>query len=330
MKKIPLRRRMRGFKAKFVYNLKRTSPALLIRLALAILLYLPWLLYSLADSFLNLMRWKKIQTCQEFMRRHSLAFEGVDISTLEVSSKSGGVSNANQIWRCRKSTGEEIEYFVKIFVSVGSFWAKHLSLVSPFPAIYGGQSHERFTVDMISRVQLKERGIAVPRLIAFDPVERVMVTENLHGESVAAVLKEIAQAGSMSAEAEEVIRQCGVGLAKIHQAGFSLIDTQPANCVWVRAEARVYFTDLEFCSREDKRVWDVGFFLCFLAIDLHGELKNMGLRIFLESYQGERHMNLAGVQEVRDQLREYLPIFQAILDIRELTPEELFEELING
>ena len=280
----------------------------------------------------------------DFLKRHALAFEGVDPSTLTVESVSGGISNSNQIWRCRlaktgeprpelqagrKTPGEEVRYFVKIFLAAGSFWAKHLSFVSPFPVIYGGRTHERFMVDMVSRVQLTELGVPVPRLITYDAVEKIMVTEHIAGETVDRVLERIGERQALGPGDEAVVRQSAIGLARIHRAGFSLIDTQPVNCIWVPVEQKVYFTDLEFCSRQDKRVWDIGFFLCFLAVRLSGSVRQEVRNIFLESYQKERQVDLAQVAETGRQLQEYMPVFQAVLDIRSFTPEELFEGLIS-
>ena len=263
------------------------------------------------------------------MRRNALAFEGVDIETLTVESLSGGISNSNEIWHCKKYSGETVRYFVKIFVSAGTFWAKHLSFASPFPAIYGGKTHERFMVDTVSRVQLADRGISVPKLVAYDEVAKVMVTEYLEGVTVDSVLEEIEDRNALGPNDEAVIRQCAIGLAKVHKAGFSLIDTQPANCIWVPVEQKVYFTDLEFCSQQDKRAWDVGFFLCYLAARLSDALFKELRAVFLQSYGQERQIDPAKVDETGRQFLEYLPIFRAILDIRHFTPEELFEGLIT-
>lgn len=324
-----LRRRFAAFRSKFAGHVLRTRPRVVFKILAGTAILFPWLASSLIMSFFRVAHWRKIATCRDFLRRHALAFDGVDPSSLTVESASGGVSNSNQIWHCRKTTGEEVRYFVKIFLAAGSFWAKHLAFVSPFPAIYGGKTHERFTVDMISRVQLTELGVPVPRLIAYDAVEKVMVTEHIVGETVDSVLERIGEREALGPGDEAVIRQCAIGLARIHRAGFSLIDTQPVNCIWVPVEQKVYFTDLEFCGRQDKRTWDIGFFLCFLAIRLSGAIRQEVRNIFLESYQKERQIDLAQVTETGLQLQEYMPVFQAVLDIRRFTPEELFEGLIS-
>lgn len=324
-----LRQRFAAFRSKFAGHMQRIRPRVALKILAGIFLLFPWMLASLLASFLRVGHWRKISTARAFLKRHALAFDGIDPETLTVESVSGGVSNSNQIWQCRKTSGEEIRYFVKIFLDAGSFWAKHLSFVSPFPSIYGGKVHERFTVDMISRVQLEKIGVPVPRLVAYDAVEKVMVTEHIEGETVDSILERIGERATLGPGDEAVIRQCAIGLARIHRAGFSLIDTQPVNCIWVPVEQKVYFTDLEFCSSQDKRIWDIGFFLCFIAVRLSDTVRQEVRNIFLESYQKERQIDLAQVAETGRQLQEYMPVFQAILDIRRFTPEELFEGLIS-
>lgn len=324
-----LRKRFIVFRTRFSGHMLKTRPRVVLRILAGTVILFPWLAVSLVMSFFRVAHWRKIATCRDFLKRQALAFDGVDPESLTVESVSGGVSNSNQIWHCRKTTGEEVRYFVKIFLSAGSFWAKHLAFVSPFPAIYGGKTHERFAVDMVSRVQLDEIGVPVPRLIAYDSVEKIMVTEHITGETVDSILEKIGECARLGPGDEAVIRQSAIGLAKIHRAGFSLIDTQPVNCIWVAVEQKVYFTDLEFCGRQDKRVWDIGFFLCFIAVRLSGAVRQEVRNLFLESYRNEHKIDLAKVAETGIQLQEYMPVFQAILDIRRFTPEELFEGLIS-
>jgi len=322
--------RLKNFKEKFFKNIGKIKQPLFYRLFFAILVNSPGLVFHLILSWIKMRRWRKISICGKFIKRNRLAFENIDVSTLAMESVSGGVSNANQIWKFRNRFEGETAYFVKVFTPIGSFWAKHLPLVTPFPFIYGRRTHQRFTVDMLSRVQLADQGVPVPRLIAYDAVQEIMVTEYLKGVTVDGILTNIADSGRIDENDREAIRQCGFGLGKVHRAGFSLIDTQPVNCIWIEGEKKVYFTDLEFCTREDKRGWDVGYFLCFLALRLPEDLKREVSEIFLENYQKERPLNLEDVKNTSLQLKEFLPVFQAVLDIRQFTPEELFEEFVLG
>jgi aminoglycoside phosphotransferase family enzyme len=87
---------------------------------------------------------------------------------------------------------------------------------------------------------------------------------------------------------------------------------------------------LEFCTNEDKRAWDVGFFLCFLALRVRLIDKKEISKIFLETYQKQRRLNMQEITHIMDELKEYFPIFETILDIRQFTPEELFAEMFNS
>ena len=324
------RKRFAAFRTKFIGTVRKVPPRVAFRILAGIVIFSPWMAASILLSLSRTRRWRKLTTCRNFLKRHALAFDNVDPESLTVESVSGGLSNSNQIWHCKKTTGEEVRFFVKIFLSAGSFWAKHLAFVSPFPAVYGGKTHERFTVDMVSRVQLAELGVPVPRLIAYDAVEKVMVTEHIVGETVDSVLERVGERGTLGPGDEAVLRQSAIGLARIHRAGFSLIDTQPVNCIWVPVEQKVYFTDLEFCGRQDKRAWDIGFFMCFIAVRLSGAVRQEVRAIFLESYKAEHRIDLTQLTATGLQLQEYMPVFQAILDIRRFTPEELFEGLISA
>jgi hypothetical protein len=89
-------------------DLQRLSPLLVLRLFLSLSAYSPWLIYILFTSWQQMQSWRQIQTCQALIAQHRLAFIGVDETTLTVEWQSGGVSNLNQIWCCRKSSGAAV------------------------------------------------------------------------------------------------------------------------------------------------------------------------------------------------------------------------------
>lgn len=321
-------RKRRSLRARLLKNLARTHPAIVLRILAVWVVFSPWFLLTLLLSWIKTVRWNSLSRCRRFMRRQQGAFRGVDPDSLEMVTLSGGLSNSNRLWRCRLENGGSAVYFVKVFVSLGTFWAKNLSLVGPFPEIYGVSMRERFAVDMVSRVLLAERGVAVPRLVAFDAVEQVLVTEYLDGENIDDVLKRTAACG-LDEELRLMLAQCGTGVGRIHRAGYCLIDIQPVNCIWMAREQRVYFTDLEYCTRSDKRIWDAAYFICFLMMRMPGGLKNEARRIFLENYEKESGIALARLEGVHARLMEYLPVLQVILDLREFKPEALLGELVN-
>ena len=140
-------RKKTHLKSNFLVNIRRLSPWIVIRIVFTWLLLFPWFLVVFSMSWIKMRHWRKAGTCRNFIGRHPLAFKNIKPETLRVESLSGGVSNSNQIWYCETHEGQTKKYFVKVFVSIGSFWAKNMSLVSPFPEIYGVSTRERFTVD---------------------------------------------------------------------------------------------------------------------------------------------------------------------------------------
>ena len=49
-----------------------------------------------------------------------MACRGSDPGSLEIEPVSGGVSNTSFFWRCRDLDGDVVEYFVKVFLLIGT------------------------------------------------------------------------------------------------------------------------------------------------------------------------------------------------------------------
>jgi tRNA A-37 threonylcarbamoyl transferase component Bud32 len=169
--------------------------------------------------------------------------------------------------------------------------------------------------------------VSVPRVVAYDAREGVLVTEFLSGDNVDDVLKRAASRGRFDALEREMVRRCGAELAKAHLAGYWLVDTQPVNCLWDEHDLKVFFTDLEFSTREDRSHWDAGFFMMFLCLRLPEDMKTEAAALFLDAYRAVRPIEGAGLQTTAGSLEDYVPLMEMILDARQFTPEELFQEL---
>ena len=233
------------------------------------------------------------------------------------------------LWKLKTRSGHDVEYCVKVFLPLGSLWAKVNAMASPFPYVRANRLEERFMVDIIGRAELAARNMPVPKLVDFDVIERIMITEHLPGRVVDDVLKDIQTRGYLDSDDVRMIAECGKGLARIHAEGFSLIDTQPVNCIWLPLRNQVYFLDLEFCTRRNYQIWDIAFFQTSLLIRLSGELAGQAKSIFLENYQNERRVNLPEIEKMEKKLERYTPVFLTILDLRQFTPEELLSELLR-
>ncbi|MFA7000524.1 MAG: hypothetical protein WC352_00055 [Candidatus Omnitrophota bacterium] len=317
------------FKNNLALRIRQTRRRILARIVCVGILLFPIWVVVLAWSLIKTYRWRSLGLCRRFIKRHHLAFEGLDPATLSVRQISGGLNNLNEIWRMRDAAGREVEFYAKVFLPLGSLWAQVNAMASPFPFVHDGKMEERFTVDLMSRAQLAEKGIAVPRLVAFGAREKVMVTEHLKGLVVDDVLKDAAQRGVLSEEEAVMIRECGRGLGKIHAGGFSLIDAQPVNCIWIPARREICFLDMEFCTRADYRVWDAAFFLISVIIRLPAQCVTAARAHFVEGYQSTRPIDWSQIDRLDHRLREYIPIFLTILDIRQFTAGGFFRELMR-
>lgn len=305
-------------------HIRQTQPALLAKIALTAVLLAPAWGVALLASLGKAARWRQVALCRAFIRRHRLAFPRVDLSSLQVRPVPGGVSNAGYIWKCRTEGGKESRYFVKVFLPIGMLWAKLLPAISPFPRIDAVRAADRLSADVFARGRLEQAGVAVPECIAADHREGVLVSEFLDGQMIHEVLANIRRTGFFMKDDRLLLWQCGDGLGRIHEAGFSLIDAQPANCMWVPDRRRVYFLDMEYSTRRDERNWDLTLFLAFLGAQLSGELESEARELVLQGYWNGRHPVGVPPAETSQRLEGYRSVFQAILDLRRLTPEQMF------
>lgn len=319
---------------RYISIIKRTNPWMVLRFIVITTLCFPVWIWVVLLSYLHSLKWRRPQMGRRFMLRHALAFSSLgwnaqDLPLPQVTVLSGGISNLGLLWEISDREGNPQRYFVKVFLPLGTFWAWICPIVSPFPDVYASRAHERLSMDVVLRTHMAEKGADVARLVAFDPVEKVMVTEYLEGRMVDQLMGEMESRGELNDTDREIIRQCGLGLARAHLAGVCLVDAQPANCLWDPEKQKVYFVDLEFSSRSDHRVWDVGFFLCYIKARMPGQLGRQVRKLLVESYESQHVLDWAGVTETNKQLREYVPVFQAILALREFTAEELFQEFLT-
>lgn len=309
---------------RWIRHLRKTRPLLLARIGLTAALLAPLWVVALAASRGKAARWRQAAPCRAFIRSHRLAFPGVDPATLKVLPVPGGVSNAGYLWDCRTEEGKRALYFVKVFLPVGTLWAKMLPAVSPFPRIEHVRVADRLGADLFARARLERAGVAVPDCIAADYQEGVLVSEYLDGRMVHDALADIQRTGFFMRDDRLMLWECGNGLGRIHEAGFSLIDAQPANCMWIPERRRLYFLDMEYSTRRDERNWDLTLFLAFLEAQLSGELESEARELVLQGYWNGRQPAAPPPFQRSHPLEEYRSVFQAILDLRRLTPEQIF------
>ena len=313
----------RSFAARSIARLKRVRPALLARLALGAALASPAWGAAYFLSRPRIRRWKDPRVVKRFMERHRLFFEGVDESTLRIETLPGGVSNCNFVWSFRTLSGKEVQVCIKLFLPMGSVWARLLPALSPFPPIEPVSRRQRLAADALTRTQLIRRQVPVPDVFIADPAECVTVSEYVRGEPLTRALLRIARQGDLSGDDQTLLWKCGAVLARIHAAGFSVIDAQPANCLWVAEKKELYMLDFEYGTRSDYRGWDLSFFGAFLCAQLSGSLRARAQELFRQGYLDSGGSDALAFEVESRGLEDFLPLFQIILDLRSFTPEKL-------
>lgn len=304
--------------SRFVKYVRGTPPRLLLTILLTAVLLLPVWLVVLPVSLAKTARWSNPDRCRAFIRRHRMAFPDLLPETLRVRRVPGGVSNAGFLWSCRTKRGAEVAYFVKVYLPLGTVWAWLLPWVSPFPRIDAVTVQQRIGADLFAREELERADVAVPRCVAVDAGRGICVSEFLCGRMVNDVLADAQRAGFLIQEDRLMLFECGQGLGRVHESGFSLIDAQPANCMWVPEGRRAYFLDMEYSTRKDERGWDLALFLAFISAQLTGSLEKEAKELVLEGYWKGRHPQRMPPSERSRLLDGYRTIFQAILDLRHL------------
>ena len=297
---------------------RQASPGVLLRVVVAAALLWPVLLLALGLSWFKRRRWSRLSTCRAFLRRQAEAFADLDPESLCLLPTEGGVSNATAIWRCRTTAGEWREYFVKVFLPLGSLWAMALPWVSPFPTIGTIGSRGRLRTEAELSRHLHERGVPVPHVVIADADAGVIVCERLHGQAVNTLLSAASAQRRLTPEASQMLLRCGQALGQAHAAGCSLVDAQPANCLWVPEERKIYLIDLEYATRRNQCAWDLAFFQGCLAAQLRGRV---GWRAWMRVRDGYRRTRRWEGEMVFHRLRRRLevfaPVVRAVLDLRE-------------
>jgi tRNA A-37 threonylcarbamoyl transferase component Bud32 len=261
-----------------------------------------------------------------FIRERHLAFPDIDEKTFQVTNPSGG-SNLTYNWEFKDKQGREIKYFVKIFLPSGTIFATMNHFFSPFPKVRAAGSHQRFVVDIAARFLMFERNIPTVKMIIFDPIYKMMITECLCGVTVDTILKQASERKFISEEDCEIIRSYGSHLGEIHAQGFSLIDTPATNCMWLPERKRVIFTDMEFFTYEDFRMWDLGFALCSFMVFLDHDLATDAKKTFLEGYVQHAGVKLEQFKQIKQDIEDFLPLYRLTLNADNISSADLFEQI---
>ncbi len=299
----------------FFRHLKDLPLSAALRIALRALFILPWLAGAWLASALRIKKWRLRKTGLNFIRKHADRFEPPVISSFHMTPLAGALSNSVAIWHYLTPDAGPQEVFVKVFIPLGGFWMRHLPAVAPFPVIRRRGTVQRFQTDCAVREKLSALGIRVPGLIAADESEAVTATEYLNAENLHEILVRAAS-GEALAQAAAIFYAAGSLLAKIHEAGYCLIDTQPHNFLWLQNETALVPVDFEFASREEDSAWDNAFFLRFTAWNMPPAASKTIRGEFIRGYANSRPWQEEAVRAWENKLEPYRALFLMIQSLR--------------
>jgi tRNA A-37 threonylcarbamoyl transferase component Bud32/predicted nucleotidyltransferase len=158
------------------------------------------------------------------------------------------------------ASGGEARFVLKHFADIRSVKWAILNVWSPsrkFSTSPAARMHREYHAS----VELRAKGVAVPKILGAALDDKVLAKEFVDGERLSDVVQ-----GVLTGRTEEtsVVERFGKAMAGLHRAGFSLGDPK-ANNVIVSGDGALYFTDLEQAIEGGDQAWDVAAFVYYPA-----------------------------------------------------------------
>ncbi len=213
--------------------------------------------YLFIPTPLGLVSLSEKATIEDFVRKNV-----PNAHTLRIDfRKLGGVLNT--VYVLEFGRGKETrEIVVKVFKDwFGLKW---------FPLALWALGTRSFTVLGKSRLEkeyainkfLSSQGIRVPEIMYVSPKERLIFEEFVYGTNLTEIIKQTTS--HKTAALDEIMRQVGNEVAKVHCLDVALGDCKPENIIFT-PDGEVCFLDLEQAERGGDQAWDVAEFLYYLG-----------------------------------------------------------------
>jgi len=137
---------------------------------------------------------------------------------------------------------------------------------------------------------LSSRGICVPEILFVSPKERLIFQRFVEGENLVDILRRFGSRKMGVEEINNIFKDVGKTIAKVHAIGVAMGDCKPENVV-ITPREEVCFLDLEQASRGGDQAWDIAEFLlysghCFPLLSSLEDSKIM-TRAFVDGYLEE-------------------------------------------
>ncbi len=205
------------------------------------------------------------------------SYSGIRGGKIEIT-KRGALFNSTYVALARRDSEAAASFFIKRYESwtdvkwvVAKIWAMHLRNFYYSASVRLG--NELFFLSY-----LREHGLNVPNVIHVDWERKIIVEEAINGVDLTySWIKKSRE------NLEEVTKDCGATLAKIHRSGVVLGDCKPDNFV-IDNRGKVWVVDLEQASLKGDQSWDIAECLLYMGHYIDGEELERYVESFISGY----------------------------------------------
>lgn len=178
------------------------------------------------------------------------------ITKIVVKRSSGGTANMVRrldVWISDQN--KPLQLLFKKYLLFGSFFSFLGYFLGPYPPSRVSPAQRQGSEEAALRC-FSQIGITVPRILFIDHKRKISFFQFVDGIRIDRLLLDYIK-NKKEQECLALFYQYGSSLAKIHNAGWSLIDGNPFNFKYNCQEGKIYFTDLELSSNFNHKSWDI-------------------------------------------------------------------------
>ena len=211
---------------------------------------------------------------------------------IKVERMNGGIANVVRKVSIQLSDSDKPKQVVfKKYRLLGSIYSFIGFFLGPFPFSRilprDRQQSEQIAVEHFTNI-----GISAPKVLFLDTRQKITVFQFIEGERLDKAIFGCRQTGRIN-DMLFIFYNYGLNVAAIHHSGWSLIDANPFNIIFMNFESRISFVDLELSSFSNNQDWDLAYLLNAIEKIAEGDLVHDIKKHFLDGYSffGGRSMN---------------------------------------
>jgi len=172
----------------------------------------------------------------------------------------GEIYTTARLLTLRGANGNEARFVFKHFADIRSVkWAllNVWSLSRKFSTSPQARMHREYRASIV----LRSRGVMTPLILGAVLDDKILVKEYIEGERLSDIVQ-----GVLTGRSDQtlMVERFGEAMGAIHRADFALGDSKATNVI-IKADGRLFFTDLEQATEGGDQAWDVAAFVYYQA-----------------------------------------------------------------